>query len=106
MLFSYEEFAFNNNAISSIYKASEVGPDKTSPDNIQDASLKVQSEIKDTGRFTYSYLEYLQGFLTKFCCFCCKGSMNYRKKVRRYENYIKAKESLESELDMERLLNG
>ena len=59
MLFSYEEFAFNNNAITSIYKASEVGPDKTSPDNMMEAQTSVQSEVKNTGNFTYSYIEYL-----------------------------------------------
>ena len=59
MLFSYEEFAFNNNAITSIYRASETGPEKTSPDNMEDATTNVQREVKNTGTYTYSYIEYL-----------------------------------------------
>lgn len=64
------------------------------------------SRILNRKPFTYSYSELLKTKLLRLfcCCGCCKRAFFYDRRLKRYESYLKVKETLTQELDMLQLV--
>lgn len=64
------------------------------------------SRIFNRKQFNYSYGELIKAKLLRWfcCCRCCKKMLCYDRKMKRFESYLKVKETLTQEMDLLNLI--
>ena len=100
-LTDYQAFAFDKSLLKRLYTE-----DKTAVEEEENDERELVSRVVNRKPFSYSYCEYIKVKLLKFCCCCrcCKQTICYDKKVKRFESFEKVKETLTNEMDLLKMI--
>ena len=99
----YEEFKFANSLIGQIYPLSPQPKEEDKEIGSRgEAEQVLEGTVLSRGKFYYNFSEYTLTWLLQACCCCCinKESLAWRKRQHRYQNYVKAVEKLNDEVDI------
>ena len=88
-LSNYESFKFNTAIIGEIYSTTEAQrmKDGEEPENLDAAMDDLNNCLQMSGRYNYSYHEYLfTKLMLKLCCWCKKRPC-YKKREKRFKRH-------------------
>ena len=91
---NYESFKFNTAIIGEIYTTTNAQRMKEGeePNNIDDALNDLNICLTTSGRYRYSYDEYICTMLMLKLCCCCKKRACYKRREKRYKRHELAEE--------------
>ena len=103
----YESFKLDNSLIGAVYQTSPANKDAVNSEHETESAAKhsMMKTVAKRRKYFYNYSEYLLASFMKSCCSCCcRGSAWYEQRTKKLQRHMDAKDSLNNEIDIVKLM--